>query len=83
MEQNYKCPCCGYYTLKKRRFDLICSVCYWEDDFLPEGEDEYSVCNRMTLREGRKNYREIGASHERLLGFVRKPNLDELSGIDD
>lgn len=79
MERNYKCPCCGYYTLEKRHFDLICPVCYWEDDFLSEGEDEYSVCNRMTLREARKNYREIGASHERLQGFVRKPKPEEFS----
>ena len=66
-----------------RRFDLICPVCFWEDDFLIEGEDDYSVCNHITLNEARKNYQEFGASDVRLLKHVRKPKPEELSGIDD
>ena len=31
---KYKCPCCGFYTLKDKADNTfqICPVCYWEDD---------------------------------------------------
>lgn len=83
MSALFKCPCCGYYTLDRRHYDLICPVCYWEDDFLQISEDEYSVCNHMSLAEARKNYQEFGACDFWLLKYVRNPNPNELSGADD
>ena len=61
----------------------ICSVCFWEDDpDQREDETDNDGANKVSLLEARKNYREFGACEKAMLKYVRKPNPDELSGID-
>ena len=61
-DQPYQCPCCDYYSLAERNAYRICPVCYWEDDGQDMDElDRVSGPNHITLREGRRNFREIGA----------------------
>ena len=50
---------------------LICQVCFWEDDaFIGNRLDEYSVCNKMSLQQGRKNFAAFGASDKAMLKHV-------------
>ena len=50
----------------------ICLVCFWEDDGsdLHDLESNGSGCNGLTLRQGRDNFRQLGASHPRLIRYV-------------
>ncbi|WP_438838448.1 CPCC family cysteine-rich protein [Streptococcus pluranimalium] len=48
--KKYKCPCCGYYTLREVGSDIyeICRVCYWEYDLLSlQYPDEASGANAI------------------------------------
>ena len=78
----FPCPCCGYLTLPVPREEAvayICPVCYWENDVFTKSDDEPSDENHgMTLNEGRKNYKELGACSERLAAYVRKPIPEEI-----
>ncbi len=66
-----QCPCCGYVTLPERGMSLICKVCFWEDDAFVGGRlDEPSVCNHMTLRQGRANFTAFGACDREMLKHV-------------
>ena len=82
---KYKCPCCGYYTFNERvngNYD-ICEVCFWEDDPIQLDDPEYEGgANRVSLNQARKNFLEFGACEEDMIPHVRRPNDDELSGID-
>ncbi|MFY0697560.1 MAG: hypothetical protein JXR11_06895 [Balneola sp.] len=67
------CPCCHYIAIKERNIYEICPVCYWED----EGEKwdleldiESGANHGLTLREGRKNFAEFGASDKKWIGKV-------------
>jgi hypothetical protein len=69
-----QCPCCGFVTLAERGKSLICEVCFWEDDaFVGDRLDERSVCNKMTLRQGRANFTAIGATSRGALVHVIAP----------
>jgi len=66
-----QCPGCGYVTLPERGTSLICPVCFWEDDaFIGDRLDERSVCNKMTLSQGRANFVAIGACEREMLVHV-------------
>ena len=58
-----QCPCCDYISLAERGNNLICLICYWED----EGQDideldvESGPNHNITLRQGRQNFQEFGA----------------------
>lgn len=67
-----QCPCCDYFTLEKRRDWEICSVCYWEDDGSDLHRlDDPSGCNHgLTLRQGRENFRQIGACELSVVEYV-------------
>ncbi|MBQ7776686.1 MAG: hypothetical protein IJ379_12275 [Lachnospiraceae bacterium] len=56
---RYGCPCCKKELLPTRGEYDICSNCGWEDDG-NEQDDRYSYPNRMTLAQGRENYRMFG-----------------------
>lgn len=72
---RYRCPCCGNYTLRERRYSYeICPVCFWEDDMVPVA----GGANAINLSEAQENYRRIGAMDEDSLQFVRKPTAEEL-----
>lgn len=65
------CPCCDYVSLPEHGNDLICPVCFWEDDGLDVDElDEYSPPNNTTLREGRANFAKYGACDEKMVANV-------------
>jgi hypothetical protein len=81
------CLCCGFLTYFEgdEGHYFICPVCYWEDDRIDTpNPDEESVPNHMTLKEGRRKFRQLGAVEERLLKFVRAPNPDEIpEGLEE
>lgn len=56
-EELYKCPCCGFKTLKTKGEYEICRVCSWEDDGNRD-PDSYSSANRDTLSEASKIFNE-------------------------
>jgi hypothetical protein len=73
--QQWRCPCCGYWTLRDDVFD-ICSVCFWHDDGQddPHADEVWGGPNRdLSLTQARANYRRIGAIDERWLPNVRRP----------
>jgi hypothetical protein len=50
---------------------LICKVCFWEDDaFIGDLPDKLSVCNHITLRQGRANFGTFGACDREMLKHV-------------
>lgn len=77
--KRYRCPCCGYYTLKAPpgSYD-ICPVCFWEDDSCQNENPLYDGgANRISLREARVNYQEFGASEIESIPFCRKPTDED------
>lgn len=79
MNEKYKCPCCGYYTLESVGEYEVCPVCYWEDDASQEEDPESEGgANELCLMESRENYLKFGACEERFLKYVRKPTTEEM-----
>lgn len=80
MKEKVRCLCCGYKTLEERGAYDICPVCFWEDE--GGGEDMLDVPSGanhgLTLRQGRANYKEFGASEKEMLKYCRKPRKSEL-----
>ncbi|MGM1019065.1 MAG: CPCC family cysteine-rich protein [Bacillota bacterium] len=72
---KYACPCCGYKTLDEEppgTYD-ICEICFWEDDGVQFANPEFEGgANKVSLRQGQRNYEEFGACEERCIQFVRK-----------
>lgn len=65
------CPCCDYFTLPAGGEYDICPICFWEDDGIGTATpDVRSAPNRMTLREGRHNFRQFGACDCAMLPHV-------------
>jgi Cysteine-rich CPCC len=55
----------------ERGMSLICPVCFWEDDaFIGNERNEHSVCNKMTLRQARANFIEVGACDAKMVVHV-------------
>jgi Cysteine-rich CPCC len=69
---RHQCPCCDFITLPERGNYLICPVCFWEDDGQDvDTLDEPSAPNRgITLRQGRANFKHLGACGEAMLKNV-------------
>jgi hypothetical protein len=67
-----QCPCCDHFTLEGRGMYDICPVCFWEDDGTDlDRLDENSGCNhRLTLRQGRENFRRLGACESEMVQHV-------------
>ena len=77
---RFRCPCCGYKTLKAPAALGLCPVCWWEDDGQDDadaGEVRLTVNGQLSLREARIHFTECGASDPRFLAYVRKPELTE------
>jgi len=77
---SYRCPCCGYNTLRERGGYEICPVCFWEDD--GQDEDDADTVRGgpnggLSLTQARGNYREFGACERRFLKNVRLPRPEE------
>ena len=75
---SYRCPCCGYYTLRDDSDD-ICRVCAWQDDILQREDQNYiGGPNEESLNQARKNYIIFGASNKKFVDKIRKPLYEEL-----
>ncbi len=80
-QKTYRCPCCGFKTLRGRGQDEICQVCFWHDD--GQGEEEAAEVwggpnYSLSLRQAQENFKKIGAVDERARQFTRKPKPDEM-----
>ena len=83
--KKYKCPCCGYFTFEEKPNGNynICPVCFWEDDPVAyENYDEDCCCNGVSLSKAKQNYKAFGACRKDMVIHARKPNKDELTGIE-
>jgi hypothetical protein len=84
-DEKFACPCCGYRTLRERPGGTynICEVCFWEDDpFQFDNPDYEGGANRVSLRQGQKNFLLFGACEEDMIKNVRRPNIDEPRDTD-
>ena len=76
--ENYNpiesCPCCGYITLEGRGENLVCPVCFWEDEFSNEDsvtdQDYVDGPNHITLKQAQENFEKFGACREDLVQHV-------------
>jgi hypothetical protein len=74
-QHRYPCPCCGHLVFDHEPgFHKECPVCGWEDNLaqlrfpLMPG-----ICNRVSLYEGQRNYRDLGVAERGNLGLMRAP----------
>lgn len=78
--ENFSCPCCGHKTFdgKPDGTYAICPVCFWEDDPIQLNDIDFEGgANRVSLRQGQRNFLEFGACEKRTAAYVRKPRADE------
>ncbi|MBM7705776.1 hypothetical protein JOD03_000677 [Chryseomicrobium aureum] len=75
----HTCPCCGYKTLEEPPGNFeICPICYWEDDTLQREDPFYTGgANEESLYEAQQNFLKFGASCEKYIASVRKPNFND------
>ena len=78
--EKFACPCCGYKTFREQpngTYD-ICQGCFWEDDPIQLDDPDYEGgANRVSLKQGQKNFIEFGACEREMIKNVRQPNRDE------
>jgi len=78
--EKFACPCCGYKTFKEQpngSYD-ICQVCFWEDDPIQLDNPDYEGgANRVSLKQGQKNFVEFGACEREMTKNVRQLTKDE------
>lgn len=77
---KYTCPCCGYKILDEKPPGTyeICSICFWEDDYVQFKDPDYEgEANKVSLRQAQRNFREFGACEEVCKGSVRKPTTKD------
>ena len=79
-ENRFRCPCCGYKTLRAPEALGLCPVCWWEDD--GQGDEDaaevrLTVNGQLSLAEARRYFAACGASDPRFVRHVRKPELTE------
>ncbi len=80
MANRFACPCCGYRTFKQNpngTYD-ICEVCFWEDDPIQLDDPNHKGgANRVSLRQGQKNFLEFGACEKEMIKNARPPTKRE------
>jgi hypothetical protein len=77
---RYRCPCCGYKTLKAPGALQLCPVCWWEDDGQEDADASdvrLTVNGQLSLKEARQHFAQCSAAHPRFLTYVRKPQSAE------
>ena len=77
---KFTCPCCGYRTFSHPPIGShdICKVCFWEDDGIQLEDPDYEGgANRVSLRQGQKNFLKFGACEEDMIPNVRAATIDE------
>lgn len=76
----FACPCCGYKTFREQldgSYD-VCQVCFWEDDPIQLDDPNYAGgANRVSLRQGRKNFIEFSVCEIEMIKNVRQPTKEE------
>lgn len=80
-DTKFACPCCGYKTLREIPVGTynICEVCFWEDDPIQlDNPDSVGGANKVSLRQGQRNFQDFGACERDMEKNVRRPNIDEL-----
>lgn len=63
--KKYKCPCCKNKTLNEQPPGTyeICSICFWEDDYLQYNNEDYQEgANNVSLKNAKINYSKYGVS---------------------
>jgi hypothetical protein len=83
--KKYPCPCCGFKTLEEKPSgtDIICKVCFWQDDYVQAKDVDYwGGSNELSLRDSQKNFLSFGAIEERFIKNVRKPTIEEAKDIN-
>lgn len=83
MNDSFRCPCCGYFTLTERWGYEICKVCFWEDDDERESYGQVAPerpqgANRVHLWQARENFLAFGAAEAKNKPHVRPPLPDEI-----
>lgn len=82
-EENLACACCGYDTVEERGNYEICPICFWEDDPVQFAHPHLGGgANKMSLRQGQKNYIDFGACDIEMLKHTRKPTADDHKSQD-
>ena len=79
--KTYRCPCCGFKTLKGRGQFEVCPVCFWEDDGQDESESSEvrgGPNGALSLRQAQLNFFQYGVVDERFKERVRGPEPEEL-----
>ncbi len=77
----FTCPCCGYKTLSEKASGTfeICDICFWEDDNIQLDDPNYEGgANRVSLKQGQKNFLEFGACEKSCIDNIRKPNKNDI-----
>ena len=78
--EKFACPCCGYKTFAEKpngHYD-ICPVCFWEDDPIQFDDPNYEGgANKVSLKQGQRNFINFGACEREMIMNVRKPTEDE------
>ncbi|HHY43190.1 MAG TPA: hypothetical protein GX514_10175 [Thermoanaerobacterales bacterium] len=79
--KKYTCPCCGYKTLDEEPPGTysICPICFWEDDGIQFDDPDYEGgANRVSLKQGQKNFLKFGACEKEMIKYVRKPDKNDI-----
>jgi hypothetical protein len=74
------CPCCGYKTFSEKHYGShdICPVCFWEDDPIQYDDPDYEGgANKVSLKQGQRNFIKFGACEKEMIKNVRKPTKEE------
>jgi hypothetical protein len=80
IDSKFACSCCGSKTFREQpngSYD-ICPVCFWEDDLIQLNDPNFEGgANRVSLKQGQKNFIEFGACEIEMIRYVRQPTKDE------
>ncbi len=77
--RRFPCPCCGFRVFQfEPGSHQVCPICFWEDNLaqlrfpLMPG-----AANRVSLVEGQRNFKRIGAAERRHVHAVRPPTDED------
>lgn len=76
----YPCACCGYLTRLEADYGTfdICPVCFWQDEYVDDPDEETGGANPISLNEAKKNFIKYGACDEKYINYVRAPLSEEI-----
>ncbi len=78
---DYTCPCCGYKTFNEPPGSYNgCPICFWEDDLVQLRFPQIGGAN-INLIEAQINFEKFGATEQRFIEYVRKPNDSDVKDL--